>query len=79
MEGAIEEEAGPHPTGLVPDLSDWLAMPDFCLQRSQPNLPIGTIPQLNTQQTLHGIQICPCPEVQMVPLLSFRCHGIGFS
>ncbi|DBA94356.1 TPA: hypothetical protein ACH3X1_001962 [Trebouxia sp. C0004] len=41
MEGAFEEEAGPHPTGLAPDLSDWLAMPDFCLQRSQPDLPIG--------------------------------------
>lgn len=53
MEGAPEEEAGLHPTGLVPDMSDWLAMPEFCLQRSQPDLPIGTIPQLKTQPNLH--------------------------
>ncbi|KAA6409522.1 MAG: primary ciliary dyskinesia 1-like [Trebouxia sp. A1-2] len=52
MEGAIEEEAGPHPTGLVPDLSEWLAMPDFCLQRSQHDLPIGTMPQLKLQHSL---------------------------
>ena len=41
MEGPFEEEAGPHPTGLVPDLSDWLTMPETCLIRKQPNLPIS--------------------------------------
>ena len=41
MEGAPEEEPGPHPTGLVPELSEWLTMPDSCLLRSQPDLPIG--------------------------------------
>lgn len=42
MEGPFEEEAGPHPTGLVPDLSEWLTMPESCLVRKQPNLPIST-------------------------------------
>ena len=46
MEGPFEEEAGPHPTGLVPDLSDWLSMPETCLMRRQPNLPIGVSRQL---------------------------------
>ena len=41
MEGPFEEEAGPHPTGLVPDLSEWLTMPETCLIRKQPNLPIS--------------------------------------
>ncbi|KAL3151711.1 hypothetical protein ABBQ38_012692 [Trebouxia sp. C0009 RCD-2024] len=41
MEGPFEEEAGPHPTGLVPDMSDWMTMPETCLIRRQPNLPIG--------------------------------------
>lgn len=45
MEGPFEEEAGPHPTGLVPDLSDWLTMPDVCLTRRQPNLPISMFTQ----------------------------------
>ena len=43
MEGAFEEAAGPHPTGLAPELSDWLTMPETCLLRSQPNLPIGIL------------------------------------
>ena len=48
MEGAIEEHQGPHPTGLVPDLSEWLAMPDSCLLRSQADLPIGAALYLAT-------------------------------
>ena len=41
MQGAFEEQSGLHPTGLVPKLSEWLTMPDACLQCHQPDLPIG--------------------------------------
>ena len=62
MEGAFEEEAGPHPTGLVPDLSDWLAMPDFCLQRSQPVLPIGTTTAENSAKFALQVTNLPTPR-----------------
>ena len=60
MAGAIEEQQGPHPTGLVPDLSEWLAMPDSCLLRSQADLPIGAAQYLATPShalTTHKHQV----------------------
>ena len=63
MEGPFEEEAGPHPTGLVPDLSEWLTMPETCLVRRQQNLPISMSKHLCSYQrcltyTVECVWVC---------------------
>lgn len=80
MEGAFEEEAGLHPTGLVPDVSEWLTMPEKCLLRSQPTLPIGTFtcscfPFLHQQSVMRESsdrRMCVCPIITSIMLLK-RC------
>ena len=60
MEGAIEEHQGPHPIGLVPDLSELLDMPDACLLRHLADLPIGAAQFLATSShalTTHKHQV----------------------